>query len=265
MDEDRSPSRRSVYWIAAVSTIVTAALALGGALAGVFGGDEEGSRVAETTAPRTSSTPTTTQPPDADGDGVADSSDDCPNEAGDRPSGCTDRDGDGVADESDSCPDEAGDPPGGCPPEPETYDVPLAELCTVDGVEQDGGQIGRCPLEARTTKASGRVFTYVLEVGAHAQPRAAFKFPRTTCRRLKISFAYRYPDDMPAGNTLRVTLVQEATDPMSATAAPGELGTLTGELDGGAWQLEFDSLDDPVGAYNVAVNGSATCSSSTGV
>jgi hypothetical protein len=57
-------------------------------------------------------------PPDADGDGLADAQDQCPNQAGFRPDGCPvrDSDGDGVADASDSCPAAAGPTPTGCPP-----------------------------------------------------------------------------------------------------------------------------------------------------
>lgn len=55
--------------------------------------------------------------PDADGDGVADKDDACPNEAGLAAlGGCPDADGDGVADKDDTCPNEAGLADlGGCP------------------------------------------------------------------------------------------------------------------------------------------------------
>lgn len=47
--------------------------------------------------------------PDADGDGVPDKEDNCPNEPGKADlGGCPDRDGDGVADKMDACPDLAG-------------------------------------------------------------------------------------------------------------------------------------------------------------
>lgn len=47
--------------------------------------------------------------PDADGDGVADKDDTCPNEAGLAAlDGCPDTDSDGVADKDDACPNEAG-------------------------------------------------------------------------------------------------------------------------------------------------------------
>jgi len=57
------------------------------------------------------------EPPDRDGDGVADDVDFCPDEPGSPAAGgCTDRDHDAVPDAADDCPDEPGLPEGGgCP------------------------------------------------------------------------------------------------------------------------------------------------------
>ncbi|MGH3064721.1 MAG: thrombospondin type 3 repeat-containing protein [Gaiellaceae bacterium] len=52
---------------------------------------------------------------DTDGDGVADSSDRCPEAAGSPPTGCPDRDRDGVVDPDDVCPDTPGNGANGCP------------------------------------------------------------------------------------------------------------------------------------------------------
>lgn len=54
---------------------------------------------------------------DRDGDGIADDDDDCPDEAGlEALEGCPDGDGDGFADAEDACPDDAGpDSEDGCP------------------------------------------------------------------------------------------------------------------------------------------------------
>ena len=57
-------------------------------------------------------------PPDKDSDGVYDADDKCVDLAGDKPTGCPpDKDGDGVYDEDDKCVDLAGDKPTGCPPD----------------------------------------------------------------------------------------------------------------------------------------------------
>lgn len=63
--------------------------------------------------------------PDGDGDGVADKDDVCPNEAGLADlDGCPDADGDGIADKDDACPNEAGVPAlDGCPEDAEESTV----------------------------------------------------------------------------------------------------------------------------------------------
>ena len=54
---------------------------------------------------------------DADGDGVPDDVDECPNTPAETPNGCpADSDGDGVPDYLDECPDVPGDLETGCPP-----------------------------------------------------------------------------------------------------------------------------------------------------
>ena len=54
---------------------------------------------------------------DADGDGVPDDIDECPNTPAETPNGCpADSDGDGVPDYLDECPDVPGDAETGCPP-----------------------------------------------------------------------------------------------------------------------------------------------------
>ncbi|HTQ05642.1 MAG TPA: thrombospondin type 3 repeat-containing protein, partial [Polyangiaceae bacterium] len=86
-------------------------------------------------------------PPDSDHDGIADSADKCPNDAGPGPDGCPpDTDGDGVLDRDDYCPREAGPAPKGCPiidPDPDKDGVPIpCDACPNEpGVPPDG-----CPI-----------------------------------------------------------------------------------------------------------------------
>jgi hypothetical protein len=54
--------------------------------------------------------------PDSDGDGVANNVDACPQDFGQTPNGCPDSDGDGVANNVDACPQQFGQTPNGCPP-----------------------------------------------------------------------------------------------------------------------------------------------------
>lgn len=93
-------------------------------------------------------------PPDSDHDGVVDSDDRCPNDAGVAPSGCpADSDSDGVLDRDDYCPREAGPAPKGCPvidADPDKDGIPLpCDVCPNEpGVKPDG-----CPV--RDTDGDG--------------------------------------------------------------------------------------------------------------
>ncbi len=80
--------------------------------------------------------------PDADGDGVADKDDACPNEAGLAAlGGCPDADNDGVADKDDTCPNEAG----------------LATLAGCPDADEDGiaDKDDACPNEAGVAALDG--------------------------------------------------------------------------------------------------------------
>jgi OOP family OmpA-OmpF porin len=78
---------------------------------------------------------------DPDKDGIAGSTDKCPEQAGPAPDGCpkTDSDGDGVADVCDRCPDKPSPAPDGCPVTDRGQDL------DGDGVS---GAADRCPREA---------------------------------------------------------------------------------------------------------------------
>jgi hypothetical protein len=70
--------------------------------------------------------------PDSDADGIADKDDACPTDHGTQPNGCDpppDRDGDGFADGSDLCPDAVGQAPDGCPPPEPVYVPACAPTC----------------------------------------------------------------------------------------------------------------------------------------
>lgn len=83
-------------------------------------------------------------PPDADEDGVPDSSDVCPNTRGGlqvNAEGCADRDGDGIADSDDRFPDD-----------PSNNEGPLGDA-DGDGVANDVDQCADTPLDARVNTA----------------------------------------------------------------------------------------------------------------
>lgn len=110
-------------------------------------------------------------PPDADGDGVEDSKDRCPESAGPAPFGCpapADSDGDGFIDDKDACPNEKGEAPVGCPNRDRDRDCVeepadkcpneagvLPDGCPDTDPDRDGipAPADKCPTEPETKNA----------------------------------------------------------------------------------------------------------------
>ncbi|MBX2926753.1 MAG: OmpA family protein [Saprospiraceae bacterium] len=104
---------------------------------------------------------------DADGDGIPDAMDDCPNEPGpEATNGCPDRDGDGIPDRTDRCPDAAGPAETrGCPDTDGDGFIDIEDDCptepgTVKGCpDRDGDGIpdkdDACPDEAGPASLQG--------------------------------------------------------------------------------------------------------------
>lgn len=93
---------------------------------------------------------------DADGDGIPDADDACPNDAGvpsdhSKYNGCPDRDGDGIPDKFDACPDDAGiateDPKtNGCPDRDADGIPDIADACPDEaGSANNDPKVNGCP------------------------------------------------------------------------------------------------------------------------
>jgi len=104
---------------------MTAGLA---ALNGCPDADGDGIKDSDDACPNVAGVAALSGCPDADGDGIKDSDDACPNTAGSKAmNGCPDADGDGVADKDDKCPAVAGPASNnGCP------EFPLSMLADYD-------------------------------------------------------------------------------------------------------------------------------------
>ena len=141
--------------------------------------------------------------------------------------------------------------------------VSLDTLC--GHLTEDDSLFG-CP-KSGAGQASGHVFEYAATVGADSEGtlRTALSSPRTTCRTLRLQIAFLFPDDRQTPR-VALTLVQASLDPQTVTATQGELGSLTATLDGGPWQLNTQADKAYyAGSFTLALSGSASCYTLTGV
>lgn len=84
--------------------------------------------------------------PDSDGDGLIDGQDSCPFEFGQTPNGCPDSDGDGIPDGQDSCPQTFGQTPSGCPDSDGDGLIDAQDSCPFEFAQTANG----CPLPTET-------------------------------------------------------------------------------------------------------------------
>ena len=131
--------------------------------------------------------------------------------------------------------------------------VSFAAICDSPKVRSDGCGPG-------TTQVGSTVFSYAGVFGDFANKTyptyyEPLSVPRTTCR----SVALRWSEYGGSGPTY-VQIVQSATDPQAASAAPDVVGTMDAHLDGGPWILDVASD----GSVDIAVNGTFNCYTSTG-
>jgi hypothetical protein len=96
------------------------------------------------------------------------------------------------------------------------------------------------------------------------QQHTVLSFPRTTCRSLKLRFAYnnQMRNSFP-GITFTVAVLQTSGRPVEATVGNGYVRSLKAQLNGGPWAIQV-SADQPGSGLELYMNGSAVCSTSTG-
>jgi hypothetical protein len=151
-------------------------------------------------------------------------------------------------------------PPPPPPPPPST--VPLGSLCDSDFVTVNAAK--GCPYTGTTTIGTSSFAYTVLVKSNNDSVSPAYwdliDFPATTCRSITLTFGLPNDGSQP-GDTASIEVVTQSMAPQSATVAYGGVGTLTATLDGGQWSLENSASN---GKDPIAINGVATCSSSTG-
>jgi hypothetical protein len=145
-------------------------------------------------------------------------------------------------------------------PRPQYNPVSLAILCSNQNAQDNFNDCSGNEMTVRIGQSeydfSSNVYT---SDDGSTQP--ALSFPESTCRNLSLRFSIN-PQSLPPSNlTITVSVAQSIT--RSATVAPNQIGTLSVPLSSGPWEIDTrPSL--PGGGWNVLMDGSASCSTSTG-
>jgi hypothetical protein len=142
--------------------------------------------------------------------------------------------------------------------------VPLGVLCNEDGVQTDNFETS-CTVNNGSIPVGSNLFTWAFTLSISGiQQHAVLNFPRTTCRSLKLHFAYnnQMQNSFP-GITFTVAVLQTSGRPVQATVGNGYVRSLKAQLNGGPWTIQV-SADQPGSGLELYMNGSAVCSTSTG-
>jgi hypothetical protein len=147
-------------------------------------------------------------------------------------------------------------------PSPIYKNVPLEVLCNADGATDNfysgcySGQI--------TAEFNERVYTFAADASTIDSTQTQLSFPRTTCRSLRLVFGLQPQDDAPAGLKLTVSVIQSDAPPTSLVVTGRNLGRLVTKLAGGPWDIDTVANMPVVGAWDLLMDGSASCSTASG-
>ena len=114
---------------------------------------------------------------------------------------------------------------------------------------------------------------WAAQADANIQPQQQVSFPPTTCRSLTLNFGFNAKLDYgpssgeaEPGLKITVTVAQSgSTSPKSVTVTANEVGTLFVKLHGGPWNISTIANQPNGGAWNIYLNGHASCTNATGV
>jgi hypothetical protein len=139
--------------------------------------------------------------------------------------------------------------------------VTIAQLCRRSRKTEFNG----ADCETGTDQVGSAVYNYVArdEDGNDGPNQdAAIQAQDSSCRSASITEAVSNDDAQNEGTTSQsVQLTQSAADALSATSVVGSIGTFSGHISSGSWDLEFYT---DTGDVDVDFNGSLQCWSASG-
>jgi hypothetical protein len=146
-------------------------------------------------------------------------------------------------------------------PRPQYNPVSLAILCSNQNAQSNFNDCSGNEIAVRIGQSvydfSSNVFT-----SDDGSAHAALSFPASTCRSLSLRFSIN-PQSLPPSNlTVTVSVVQSGT--RSVTIAPNQVGKLSVPLSSGPWEIDTRASLPMGGGWSVLMDGSASCSTSTG-
>jgi hypothetical protein len=148
------------------------------------------------------------------------------------------------------------------PPSPILAPVSLGTLCQNNGVSIDA--VNGCPYIG-SSMIGAASFDYAILIENNNDSVSPtywdlIDFPATSCRSITLTFGMPTDGSEP-GDTASIEVITQSQAPQAASVSYGNIATLTATLDGGRWSLENSATnaDD-----EIAVNGTASCTSATG-
>jgi hypothetical protein len=141
-------------------------------------------------------------------------------------------------------------------------DVPLTVLCYSDGATENF--YSGCGSGLASAEYGSRVYTFVADAPTIDSNQTQLSFPKTTCRSLRLTFGIQPQDGAPAGLKVTVSVVQSDAPPTYSSVTRNHIGRLITKLRGGPWDIDTVANMPVTGAWDLLMNGSASCSTTSG-
>ncbi len=163
---------------------------------------------------------------------------------------------------SEAAPVQSSDGPSSRPAEPQYSPVLLSVFCSDQNVQN--GFID-CEQDGYTAEIGQHVYDFSAVMPTDVNASQALSFAsRSTCRSISLRFTMAEPTYDPSALRITVSVVQSQMQSKSVTVAPNQLGTLSTPIGAGPWHVDTAANLSIGGGYNLLMDGSASCSTSTG-